>query len=398
MVELKTPCYVIDADCFKKNLRMFHEAFSKKWYGALKIGYSIKTNHDQSFLQMARKQGMLAEAVSDDEYKAAILAGYTSESIIYNGPQKSGQLLEKVLQDGGIINIDNAEELKVIEKIKCQSGRITAQIGLRVNFDLEKACPGETSAGNQVSRFGFCFENGEFAEAVKRLRLLGIEISGLHLHYSTKTRSEKIFQELAHMAVVLINKFNLQDEIKFIDIGGGFFLGDDFFSKGKPSLDTYATVIVKELTKGISSQKVTLILEPGSALLATAVTYITKIINERMVRGVKVLTVDGSKLHINPFMFHRNVLYDVKYSGIVERKNYPEQIICGATCMENDRFDFLNCQKELFMGDMIRCKCVGAYTMGFNNCFINLPPYVYLKENEKIKLVREKDINLLTKI
>ena len=49
-------------------------------------------------------------------------------------------------------------------------------------------------------------------------------------------------------------------------------------------------------------------------------------------------------------------------------------------------------------GDYLYCTCVGAYTMGFNSCFINLPPYIYIKEAGEYHLIRDKRKNLMSDI
>ena len=54
--------------------------------------------------------------------------------------------------------------------------------------------------------------------------------------------------------------------------------------------------------------------------------------------------------------------------------------------------------EEVKPGDLISCQCAGAYTMGFNSCFINLPPYVYLKQGDRMQLVRDKNQDLLMQI
>ena len=66
--------------------------------------------------------------------------------------------------------------------------------------------------------------------------------------------------------------------------------------------------------------------------------------------------------------------------------------------MENDRIIKIEDEVELKVGDYIQINNAGAYTVGFNNCFINLPPYVYLEDNRNLDLVRDKDRELMFKI
>lgn len=395
---LKTPCYIIDVEKFEENIKLFEKKFTYFMNGKKPLmGYSIKTNHTPNLLEIAKTNGMMAEAVSDDEYQLALECGYKADQIILNGPQKSEKQLIWALNQGSIVNLDNFEEISVIKKYIHDLDLDSLRVGLRVNFDLEKQCPGETTAGEEVSRFGFCVENGEFERAVSELNKIGIRINGIHMHYSSKSRSTGIFRELASMAASLIRKHFENREHFFVDMGGGFFLGKEENTPGKPTVEQYAAVIIEELQKSIALEQLDLIIEPGAALLATPITYLTKVINSRMVRNTKILTLDGSILHINPFMAKREPVAECIYC---EERNHKvaEQIFCGATCMENDRFLKVREADEVEKGDFLYCYFAGAYTMGFNNCFINLPPYVYLQKEGKYELTRDKSCNFMKDI
>lgn len=389
----KTPCYVIDKSKFLDNLMIIKKNFEKSWGENILLGYSIKTNHLPAFLDLAKSQGMVAETVSDDEYYYAVEMGYDKKQIIFNGPQKTEACLLDALNSSSIVNIDNMDEILMIEKNYSSLKHERLKVGIRVNFDLEKICKGETTAGTQKSRFGICIENNDFEIAVKKLINLNIRIKGIHLHYSTKTRSLKVFETLAEKACEICKKHKLLKDIEYIDIGGGFWGGR--YVKGKPTMLEYSTRIANILKETFDSKKVQLILEPGAALLATAAIYLSRVRNVRTICDTRFVTVDGSLLHINPFIVSRVPEYRLYPSGT---KEISKQVVCGSTCMEDDRILQLYNEKELSKGDYIQIENVGAYTMSFNNCFINFPPYVYLKEEKKSVLVREKNKQIVFEI
>lgn len=393
--DLKTPCYIIDTERFSSNHARIVDAFKKFWGDKILMGYSIKTNHAALLLNMAKECGMWAEAVSDDEYNWAEKCGYTQDNIIFNGPQKSSELLLASLKKGSIVNLDNMEDVNVLVKESSQLKDNMLHVGLRVNFDLEKECPQETTAGSEVSRFGFCVENGELKEAIFKLQSVGVLVKGLHMHYSSKSRSLNIFKALAKKAAEIVDDYQLETQIEYIDIGGGFFMGDPGMMTGKPEMEDYAKVITEELKCVMNPERVTLIIEPGASLIATSVNYLSKVINQREIRGVRVLTIDGSDLHVNPFMAHREPIYKILAQNMEKEICKEKQIICGATCMENDRLAVIEEGCVVEKGDYIYCSCAGAYTMGFNSCFINLPPYIYVKDEAGYHLARNKDEEIL---
>ena len=386
---IKTPCYVLKLDKFISNLNCIRQRFLDEWQGEVIIGYSVKTNHFPEFIRTALQNEMMAEVVSEDEYDHAVNCGFSDRQIILNGPRKSQSVLLSAIKGGAIVNLDNLHEVDVVCRSAGEFDSSKINIGLRVNFDLEKVCPHETTAGDEVSRFGLCYENGDLQRAIEELRASGIRISGLHMHYSTRARSLHVFEELSKMASHLIEEYNLLKELSYIDMGGGFFMGEEEFVDGKPSMCDYAHIICRTLRQAVDPSSVQLILEPGASLLASSVDYICTVLNERQIRETKIITTDGSMLHINPFMTKRAPMADL-LSNDQERGLVEHQIVCGSTCMENDRLLYLKNEAGLHEGDQILIHCAGAYTMSFNGCFIDLPPYVYKMSMDGLILLRDK--------
>ena len=108
-----------------------------------------------------------------------------------------------------------------------------------------------------------------------------------------------------------------------------------------------------------------------------------------------MVTVDGSLLHINPFFSVRRPDYRLYSSG---KEKVLKQLICGSTCIEKDHIVQVENENEIKIGDYIQINNAGAYTMGFNNCFINVPPYIYIDDGEDMTLVRDRDMELMFKI
>ncbi len=379
---LQTPCYLLDINELDYNLNGIKAAFINHWSSNLCIGYSVKTNHLKWILEYMNNQGIYSEVVSKDEYKYSELIGFSPSNIIFNGPYKDKNILQYAISNGSIVNIDSFSEIYALKDI---SNKESIKIGLRVNFNLENDCPNETAMGDKPSRFGFCVENGEFERALNMCSNFNIKVIGLHMHQSTKTRSNKVFKALAQKAAQCINIYNLKENLKYIDIGGGFFGGRNVTNK--PTFDDYAYTICKELSKVVSPQNTLLIIEPGASVIATPISYITKVIDIKNVRGNRIITVDGSKLHIDPLFRKPKPSYKIYSNGPLCEET---QTICGSTCMEDDRLLYIDNAEKLEIGDIIEIKKCGSYTMSYNSCFINLPPAVYIKQNEDYKIVRNK--------
>lgn len=372
---MNTPCYTIHLDIFEKNCREVMDAFEEAWGGRVEYGYSVKTNHDAGLMKYAHaKLGWFIETVSPDELELAFNLGFDAENVIFNGPCKCSRqdALINAIRGGAYVNLDNLDDVSFV----CghvSDVRDASRIGIRVNYNLEAECPGETTAGESVSRFGIDVENKDFARAVDMLRSVGIEPAGLHMHTSTKSRSAAVFTSLARKAAQLVNEYGLK--LHFVDMGGGYFGGQKV--EGKPSMEQYAQVITRELKKALNPEMTTLILEPGASVIATSVTYETSVLSVRDIRGTKIVTMDGTLLHVNPFMAHRNQPYSTSLIADYDaRPVEAHQIICGCTCMENDRFADEHSVHRLEPGDVLSFRFAGAYTMAFNSNFIVNPAEV----------------------
>ncbi len=387
MITLETPCYIIDAEGYDRNIREFTRVFADRWNGNVLFGYSVKTNNFPYMLRTAMAHGFYAEVVSPDELAFALRCGCAPDRIIYNGPQKREGVLS-ALQDGAIVNLDHPEEVDLV----CDTFRGTnlpIRVGLRVNFDLEALCPGETTCTGVPGRFGLSLENGDLARAAEKLKESGIPLSGLHLHQSSKTRSLRIFRCIAEKAVDIARNLGRKD-LAYVDIGGGFF-GGNFFP-GKPSPEACAETICSTLKKFFDPEKTRLITEPGAAILATAMDYLTSVLNIRDIRGHRIVTVDGSLLHINPMMNPHPTPFIMIDPG---PESEEEQIIGGSTCMEMDRFWPRDMKNLAERNSKFLFHCCGAYMSTHNSHFINAAPNIYLYKDGEYQLLRKSSIAFL---
>ena len=104
-----SPLYVFNKQDFERNYTHFVSAM-RATYDKYELSYSYKTNYAPYVCKLVKSLGGYAEVVSDMEYYIAKKVGYDDSKIIYNGPIK-GELGNKMLLNGGILNVDNLDEL-----------------------------------------------------------------------------------------------------------------------------------------------------------------------------------------------------------------------------------------------------------------------------------------------
>lgn len=380
----QTPYFVINEDILAADYDML-ERNLKTYWGNYLVGYSFKTNSLPWLVNFVKKRGAFAEVVSHDEYSLAKYMGYQDNKIVYNGPYKARESFRAVLLGGGIVNMDSKVELMWLKELAGEYPEKLFKVGIRINFDLEAMCPGETTMKEVSGRFGFCYESGVAAEVIGQLKeMKGVELVGLHLHSSSKSRSVKIFESIAQNAVKLSREFALK--LEYVDMGGGYCGG----MKGRPTYDDYIPAIAKVLSKQFKPEETKLIVEPGISLISAASTFVTSVLDVRDIKGNRYLITDGSRFNIDTTMIKISYFYHVDLQGEQERAIHPLQKITGFTCMEADRLFEMEGQKELKEGDHIVYENVGGYTMSLNPLFIQYFPDVYVQKGDALTNVRKK--------
>lgn len=380
---LETPYFLINEEELKKSIINLKEALNKYWNNYI-IGYSFKTNSLPWLVNFFKDNGFYAEVVSDDEYQLALFIGYENHKLVYNGPQKSKESFQEAIINGGIVNIDSQRELYWLKELDNLSDR-NYEVGIRVNFDIEKYCPNESAMGSDGGRFGFCYENGELKKAIDNISTMNnINLTGIHLHCSTKTRSLNIYRAISRVACEIKQSYALN--LKYVDIGGGFYGG----LEDKPQFCDYMEVISSELSKQFDKENIVLVVEPGASLVSSPINFVTSVIDVKQTTANNFVVTDGSRINIDPLMNKTRYFFKIKYKSEIKRRIIETQVISGFTCMENDRLFKLEKYPELAIGDKVIYEKIGSYTMSLSPLFIKYFPTVYVIKGGNIYQVRER--------
>lgn len=374
---INTPYYIIHEDLLERNILDFKEALEKEWPNSI-FAYSVKTNALPWILDWMNRHGIYAEVVSDEEYQLALLSGYDTKNIVFNGPIKSDKYIEKAVFGESIVNIDSAHEL---EFFKNNRPEIKTALGVRVNIDPSIFEIKDVGCLEDGFRFGFSYENGELIKAIETLKSIYGNVSiGLHLHVNSITRSLNVYHAIAGYAAKLIQENNLT--LEYIDIGGGFFGG----VPGKTTPEEYFCCIRRELENVVDINKTKLIIEPGSAVIGSTIELCTSVIDVKDTDYGRIVTTDGSRVYLDPLWIKKGYLY----STDAVQEIHSKQVICGYTCMDHDRIMVIENKPELKVGDHITYHKVGNYTITFGGPFIKPFPAVYVKNRHGIKMVRKQ--------
>lgn len=375
---LETPCWIVDRDRFLRNIN------AAKRCGT--VAYSVKTNWLPGILTTVLHAGCMAEVVSADEWRLARLCGFAPDNIVYNGPLKSRETFAEAITGGSIVNIECRREVLWLKEIAAHIPP-PVKIGVRVNVNVSDIAPEEADCEDDDSRFGFDDGNGELAEALSVLRgIPNVIPAGLHFHRSTNRRRVNMFRKLAAIACRMVEKHRLWDTLEYLDFGGGYWAP----APGKPTFDHYANAIRGVLARcGLDDKRV--IVEPGTGIVSTAVSFLTEVIDIKKVGDDKIFVcIDGSRNDIDSYFKKKDYKWDIIPCGSgKDAVTARRQIICGCSCLERDRFFEMHDSRMMEVGDRLIFSNAGAYTMSLAPLFIRQFAPVYIKEGRQYVLARD---------
>lgn len=403
-----SPLFVFSERVLRSAARRARKAFESLYRDTL-FAWSYKTNYLRAICNIFHDEGWIAEVVSDFEYQKAEKAGIKPADIIYNGPNKSRQSLERALAQGALVQIDNWDELGLIEEIVGTSDR-AVRVGLRVWMD--------TGHAPVWSKFGFALANGEAGRAA--LRVAGnprLKLHTLHTHIGTYLLDPIAYAVAADRLLAIREMVRGQTGhlVPCINLGGGFPSNSLLHSMVGPAelvvppVERFAEAIAGVLNTLPRSQRPQLRLETGRHLVDEAGWLITSVV---AVKGADRAAAAGALLHDAKTSFvlgeHSrgsyvvdagvNLLYTATWYRIgvspSRATDMPPNAVrlYGCLCMNIDVIRESVELPPLEVGDRLVLHPVGAYNLTQSMQFISLRPAVVLIGSDgNVDVIRRRE-------
>jgi diaminopimelate decarboxylase len=335
--------------------------------------------------------GGYAEVVSAMEYELARQVRVAPQQIIFNGPLKREADIARALCSGSIVNLDSFYEVALVAKIAHSVPDRTVTVGVRCNFDIGAAT---------ISRFGFGVNQPEFQTALQILREIdNCCVAGLHCHFLTPRRTAESYRPIAVRMLELAETHFGDGGLRYIDLGGGFFskMSESLraqFGYPTPTFTEYGAAIAAVFAEHYRDRMgPELILEPGIALTADVMQFVTQIVDRKQVGSRTVALLSGSIYDVKPTLNTRNLpiaVFSQQANPNLGAEN-PVDLV-GYTCMEGDCL-YQGFVGNLEPGDYVVFDNVGAYTNVLKPPFINpaAPMLAYGAKPGQFDLIRRRE-------
>ena len=272
-----------------------------------RICYAMKANPHAGILKALRGAGAWIDAVSPNEVRAALAAGFPAGRILYTGTSVSGVDLRETFGIPGItVNIDAAEQLELMREVREAGFRLRKiRVSVRWNpgigrgFNPKAVTAGDRSSDGTPIKFGV--EESKVASVFRRAREYGFLPVGLHQHLGSGWVREDypaVRRAVDRMVRKAAELRGLGFRLEFLDFGGGF--GPMYFRSQRlfPVADylRYACGKVREAGLDVRA----LAFEPGKYLVGDAGALLLGVSYVKESYGNLFACVDGGTFNTVP--------------------------------------------------------------------------------------------------
>jgi diaminopimelate decarboxylase len=381
-----TPAYVYS----RATLSRHYQAFEQALQGIPHlICYAVKANSNLAVLNVLARLGAGFDIVSGGELERVIRAGGDPEKIVFSGVGKTSAEIRAGLRAGiKCFNVESAGELERIAGIADQLG-VRAPISLRVNPDVDPKTHPYISTGLKENKFGIPADEAYELYTMAHFEYPMLDLVGIDCHIGSQLTEISPVIEALDRVLDLVEKLKQAGvHLRHLDIGGG--LGITYQNEQPPDPEQYVLSLRERLQQREMSE-LTLILEPGRAIVGNAGVLLTRVEYLKNTPGHHFAVVDAA---MNDLM--RPALYDAwqEVVAVEPRDKDSAKIwdIVGPVCETGDT---LAKQRELSLqeGDLLAIRSSGAYGFSMSSNYNTRPrPPEVMVDGEGFHIVRRREV------
>ncbi|XP_014483707.1 PREDICTED: ornithine decarboxylase 2-like [Dinoponera quadriceps] len=322
--------------------------------------YAIKCNSDPTVIKILAAMNASFDCASMQEIKQVMHYGVKGECIIFAHPTKLPSHI-KYSKKVGVerMTVDSETELSKIQEFFPE-----AKIVIRIR------CDAKNSLVSFGEKFG-CEPHKEAVRLIRRTKDLGMNLHGFSFHVGTLCKELDAYHRGIKMCVRLINIARVIgcSDVQLIDIGGGFS------AECEVEIDRVAKIINKAIEN--LDPAIRVISEPGRYYVGANFTLASYLHSKRT-----VCENDEKKM-----MYYMNCgVYNSFFDELLGLQSRTPRLIFEP--MKNEKFSSIlwgptadsydliakDVQlPELYVGDWLVWKNMGAYTLSISNTFNGFP-------------------------
>ena len=337
------------------------------------VAYAVKANGNLALLSRLAAWGCGADIVSGGELLRAREAGFAPDKIVFSGVGKTDAEIRLALETGiRSLHVESPAEIEVIERTAQDLG-VTARIALRVNPDVDAGTHPYISTGLQSSKFGI--ELGVARELLPRLvQSKHVRLEGVACHIGSMVLSpEPISDAVAITAAFAAECIGRGAPISTLDAGGGWPILYGNEAADAASHQVFGRAIIDGIRRGGAADLgLTLMVEPGRALVGDAGVLLTRVLYVKEQGGKRFVIVDAAMTElIRPALYSAyHAITPVAASS--HGRETPADVV-GPVCESSDFFAKDRPLPPLERGDLLAIRGCGAYSASMGSNYNSRP-------------------------
>ena len=373
-----TPIYVYNADVIKTQYQKLHKAFKPL---DVKLHYALKALNNSNILRLLKQEGAGLDAVSIEEVKLGLRAGFPPETIMYTPNCVAFSEIQEAVELGVYINIDN---LTMLEKFGSEYGN-TKDCCVRINPHIMAGGNTNISVGHIDSKFGISIH--QLRHVVRIVENYNMKITGLHMHTGSDIIDADVFLRGAELLYQAAEHFK---DLQFMDFGSGFKVA---YKEG--DMVTEIESIGSKITKSFQDfckrygRELELWFEPGKYIVSESGKFLVNANVIKQTTSTVFVGVNSGQNHLLRPMFYNAYHHIENISNPDgEKKLYS---VVGNIC-ESDTLGYDRLLHEVRENDILAISNAGAYAFSMSNQYnARLRPAEVLWYNEKAYLIRRRE-------
>lgn len=379
--QYKTPLYIYSRATIERHWHAFDQAAGDRPH---LVCYAVKANSNLAVLNVMARLGSGFDIVSKGELVRVIKAGGDPSKVVFSGVGKTSDEIAYALNLGiHCFNIESAPELDRIQQVAQNLNKV-APVSFRVNPDVDAGTHPYISTGLKENKFGVNIDSAidlySYAATLSH-----IEIKGVDCHIGSQLTEIAPFLDALDRLLNLIDALAERDIfISHIDVGGG--LGVCYDDETPPHPNEYAKAIAEKL----SGRDLSLIYEPGRAIMANAGILVTEVEFLKTSDDKNFAIVDAAMNDlIRPSLYQAwQAIIPVEQRDDVDNVEYD---VVGPIC---ETGDFLGKNRQLAIkaGDLLAVRSAGAYAFSMSSNYNSRTRAAEIMvDGDKSYIVRERE-------
>jgi diaminopimelate decarboxylase len=296
--EFGTPFYVYDLDVIDRQVAALRAVLP----ACFDLAYAVKANPSLGVVAHLAGLGLGADVASGGELETALRAGIPPERIVFTGPGKRDDELERAVDAGiRVVTVESGRELVRLERIARQRDQVVPVLlrsAVSPATRLERVrLVGDDGAGKFGMTRDDLVDAAGRAAASPHLDLLGLHAFGASNVLDSSAVAEHIgstvaaARDLERLAGV---------PLRLVDAGGGLGIpyeaheeSFDLAGFGHRLVALAGSWAADPLTRDVR-----VLLEPGRFLVGAAGAYVARVVDRKTVEGREVVVLDGGVHHV----------------------------------------------------------------------------------------------------